>query len=125
MNPEPTVLDLVLARLTALTAGHEKLHDSISEVKGELVAVGSTTQQTLAQATKTNGRMDRAEDRLQAVELTLELGAARAEGRREQRRDDLAKVAWVPTFANRWWPVLGLTVLWLSTTGALIWRVAW
>ena len=125
MNPEPTVLDLVLARLTALTAGHERLHDSIGEVKGELVALGVTGQQTLAQATKTNGRMDKAEDRLMAVERSLELGAARAEGRKEQRQADIAKVAWIPTFANRWWPVAVMAFLWLGTTGALIWRVAW
>lgn len=45
---------LVIEQLRVLARGHE-------EIKEEIVAVGMVSQQTLTQATRTNGRVDRLE----------------------------------------------------------------
>ena len=90
---------LVLSRLNELA-------DALSEVKAEVVAVGGTSERTLVQATKTNGRMDAAESRLNSIELAARLDAALRSGRQAQRSDDLALVRGVRTFANEFWPLI-------------------
>lgn len=52
------VLDLKFDKNSELVA------NALSEVKGEIVAVGATAERTLRQATKTNGRVDTLEDRV-------------------------------------------------------------
>ena len=99
MSDETTMWPLVLSRLNELS-------DALSEVKAEVVAVGGTSERTLVQATKTNGRMDAAESRLNSIELAARLDAALRSGRQAQRSDDLALVRGVRTFANEFWPLI-------------------
>lgn len=65
---------IVIGQLSRLTEGQE-------EQKKEIVAVGVIAEQTLTQATQTNGRVSRNEARLNAIEAWKE---ALTEARHEQ-----------------------------------------
>ena len=107
---------LVLSRLNELA-------DALSEVKAEVVAVGGTSERTLVQATKTNGRMDAAESRLNEIEERGRLDAAVGRGRKAQREDDLAVVRGVRDFANDFWPLILGAALGGAGAVAFIWSL--
>lgn len=66
MSEQNAFESLVIDRLKELAAGQDLMTASVSELKDEIVAVGSTAERTLNQATKTNGRVD-------ALEATVAL----------------------------------------------------
>ena len=107
---------LVLSRLNELS-------DALGEVKAEVVAVAGTAERTLVQATKTNGRMDAAESRLDKIEEGSRLEAAIGRGRRAQRDDDLAVVRGVRDFANDFWPLILGAALGGAGVVAFVWSL--
>ena len=111
----PSVLPTILTRL-------DQLADGIGELKAELVAVGVTGQQTLAQATKTNGRMTDAESRLVELEKRHAKEDNIIVGRKAQRADDIAIIDAVRAFALEFWPLIVGAALGGVAVSAFLWR---
>lgn len=114
---QASALPHILDRLDALS-------DGLSEVKQEIVAVGSTAERTLVQATKTNGRVTVTEERLDAIDLATKLSDAEAEGRRAQRKDDVAKIDAVKTFGTDYLPWIGMVGFGALSVFLFIWSHA-
>ena len=116
MSELPGVLPNILSRL-------DQLADAIGEVKAELVAVGAVGQQTLVQATRTNGRMSDAEARMDAMEKRHDKEDNIAVGRRSQRADDLAIIDGVRAFASEFWPMIVGAALGGVGVSAFLWNI--
>lgn len=84
MTDETAFQQLVIDTLNVLTQGYK-------EIKQELIAVGMTAQQTLQQATKTNGRVDQLERRADALEGRNHDSDLVEQARREQVAEVKAK----------------------------------
>ena len=116
MTDLPGVLPNILTRL-------DQLADGIGELKAELVAVGTVGQATLAQATKTNGRMTTAEARLDDMERRHAKEDNLALGRKAQRADDLAIIDGVRAFASEFWPMIVGAALGGVGVSAFLWNI--
>lgn len=110
------ILPLILGRLNQLS-------DGLGELKTQIVAVGGTAERTLLQATKTNGRMDAAEQRLDGIDEAARLTEAAQLGRRAQRDADLAVVRGVRDFANEFWPLIMGATLGGAGVVAFVWSL--
>lgn len=87
--------------------------EAIGEVKREQVAQGLVGEQTLVQATKTNGRMDRAEQWQrdhEGVHGVAERAAGREQGYDDRKADEVAMLRKVGAMVGKWGPY-GLLVL--------------
>lgn len=101
--PEQTAASILLAALAELSRRVDTLHDSMGEIKAELVAVSLTGQKTLEQATRTNGRLTKAESRLDEHDEWHIVQEATALGRKAQREDDIAKFGWITDTIKDYW----------------------
>ena len=116
MTDLPGVLPNILTRL-------DQLANAIGEVKGELIKVGMVGEQTLTQATKTNGRMTDAEARLAAMEARHAKEDNIAAGRKAQRADDIAIIDGVRAFASEFWPMIVGAALGGVGVSAFLWNI--
>ena len=115
MSDLPSVLPNILTRL-------DQLADGIGELKAELVAVGTVGQQTLIQATRTNGRMTQAEERLTVMEARHAAEDNVAKGRKDQRADDLKIIDGIRAFASEFWPLIVGAALGGVGVSAFLWN---
>lgn len=82
---EPTALGLVAGLIDGLVKKMDVLQSGMAELKSEVVAVGSTAERTLNQATRTNGRVDKAERDIEELQRRILHEDAVNEGRAEIR----------------------------------------
>ena len=99
----------------------DQLRTSIGEVKAEMVAVQLVGQKTLEQATRTNGRLSKAESRLDEHDEWHVVAEATASGRKAQRDDDIAKLDLVTSIFDRYWKYAVMVAL----AGALVFDIGW
>lgn len=114
--PEHTAADILLAALAELSRRVDGVYDGMGEIKREIVAASFTGQQTLAQATKTNGRLTKLEARMDEHDDWHVVQDATAKGRRAQREDDFAALNQVRDVIGDYIPLAFAVALGVGST---------
>lgn len=111
---------LVIEQLGQLQRGH-------AEIKAEIVAVGTVSQRTLEQATRTNGHVAEHEaairrlfERLESLEDREHDADVAENARRAQRQEDREKVRTALDTVKDAWPLAAALVLSVATVWAMV-----
>lgn len=116
MMPEQTAASILLAALAEISRRVDTLHDGMGEIQAKLVGLSLTGQQTLDQATRTNGRLTKLESRMDEHDDWHVVQDAVTRGRKEQREDDFETLSRVRNVLAEYVPLALAAALGVAST---------